>query len=395
MFRKTALAVASLLLVVGVLVSCATPTPQIIEREVTKEVIKEVTQVVTQIVKETIKETVIVEGTPVVQEKEVTKVVEVEKVVTPTPTPPIAARVDELRVGFRGRWVPGFNTFSGAIWNAQGDIEPYFYMSLGIVNDQTEIIPWLAEGWEIADDCKSMTIHLHNQATWSDGKPLTTEDVKFFLELASHPEIKKRNWGLKGEMAYRDGDADGIEGIEILDDHNFILRWDEGLAKCFVDATQMHNMLITPKHIFEDIPIENLLSGDYDEALNPTVFSGPFHLGEYEQNVYFEAVAAENWWGESIFGPPKVGKIVAITGGDFLPMLIAGEIDVVRNIPVTEIDTTKAYPHLQVITTESLGMMRMQFNMRPERKLPDKIRWAIDYATDREAISQVYARRLR
>jgi peptide/nickel transport system substrate-binding protein len=29
--------------------------------------------------------------------------------------------------------------------------------------------------------------------------------------------------------------------------------------------------------------------------------------------------------------------------------------------------------------------------MRPERKLPDKIRWAIDYATDRAAISQVYA----
>jgi multiple sugar transport system substrate-binding protein len=46
-----------------------------------------VEKVVTQVVQETVKETVIVEGTPKVIEKEVTKVVEVEKVVAPTPVP--------------------------------------------------------------------------------------------------------------------------------------------------------------------------------------------------------------------------------------------------------------------------------------------------------------------
>ncbi len=70
--RKTLLASVSLLTVLAVLVGCAAPTPEVIEREV----------IVTQIVEET----VLVEGTPQVVEVEVTKIVQetVEKVVTAT-----------------------------------------------------------------------------------------------------------------------------------------------------------------------------------------------------------------------------------------------------------------------------------------------------------------------
>jgi len=67
----------SLIMVTAMLAACATPTPEVVEKVVEK--------VVTQVVKETVKETVIVEGTPQIVEKEVTKVIEVEKVVTATP----------------------------------------------------------------------------------------------------------------------------------------------------------------------------------------------------------------------------------------------------------------------------------------------------------------------
>ena len=111
----TSLTVAGLVALALLAGACATPTPQVIEKEVVvekevpvtveiekevmveKKVIEtvEVEKVVTQVIKETIKETVVVEGTPQVVEKEVTRVIEVEKevevpvTVAPEPKEPV------------------------------------------------------------------------------------------------------------------------------------------------------------------------------------------------------------------------------------------------------------------------------------------------------------------
>ena len=63
----------ALVTVLGLLAGCAQPTPQVIEQTV----------VVKEVVTEVVKETVVVEGAPQIAEQEVTKIVEVEKVVTP------------------------------------------------------------------------------------------------------------------------------------------------------------------------------------------------------------------------------------------------------------------------------------------------------------------------
>ena len=76
--KRTMLALAAITILA--LAACR-PQTVIVERQV------KVTQIVTQVVKEMVKETVVVAGTPKVVEKEVTKVVEVEKMVTPTPDP--------------------------------------------------------------------------------------------------------------------------------------------------------------------------------------------------------------------------------------------------------------------------------------------------------------------
>jgi len=79
MLHNKWLRLLSLVMVLGILGGCATPTPEVVKETVVVE------KVVTQVVKETVKETVVVEGTPQVVEKEVTKIV--EKVVTPPPAP--------------------------------------------------------------------------------------------------------------------------------------------------------------------------------------------------------------------------------------------------------------------------------------------------------------------
>jgi peptide/nickel transport system substrate-binding protein len=48
--------------------------------------------------------------------------------------------------------------------------------------DWSEILPNLAESYEMSDDARSFTFTLRKGLRWSDGEPLTTEDVRFFVE---------------------------------------------------------------------------------------------------------------------------------------------------------------------------------------------------------------------
>lgn len=89
MFKKNSLYLFLAIIVMAsmVLAACSTPTPEVIEKEVTK-VVKE-----TVIQKEIVKETVIIEGTPQVIEKEVTKIIEIEKEVTVAPGEDLLGKV--------------------------------------------------------------------------------------------------------------------------------------------------------------------------------------------------------------------------------------------------------------------------------------------------------------
>ncbi len=58
--------------------------------------------------------------------------------------------------------------------------------------DYTEVIPNLAESWEVSDDGTEFTFHLRPGIKWSDGTPFTADDIMFFVEdLLNHEEFYK------------------------------------------------------------------------------------------------------------------------------------------------------------------------------------------------------------
>jgi peptide/nickel transport system substrate-binding protein len=291
-----------------------------------------------------------------------------------------------IRVGFRSNWAQGFNIFPYPTYKAQGDIEPYFYMSLLLHNRDFEAVPWLARDWELTENCDSATFYLYEDATWSDGTPLTSADVKYTFEMLSHPVVMNRGYQWVGEQAYKSGEADEIVGIVIVDEHT--IRFDHVVGNCTPHHEEYGPRVgIVPKHIFEKFPLETLITGENPEAMNPTVVSGPFRLGDMETDVFFEAVAVDDWWGAKYFGEPKVDKIIAVTMEHEaqLPALVAGDLDVTQYLQPSDIAGLEGNPDLKILVDQSLSMLGVQFNRRPE-SLPDKIRWAMEYATDRDAI---------
>ncbi len=199
----------SVLAIVGLLAACA---PQTV-------IVKETVEV-EKVVKETVKETVVVAGTPQVVEKEVTKIV--EKVVaasaTPAPTaapldkesPMLAALVKSGKLPPLGQRLPekplvvkdGVLAYEKAIPDlalgkyggtmktgrqAGGlDVEA-FYTNVEPVVTGPDISTQglyanVFESYEVSPDNKVFTFILRKGLKWSDGQPVTTEDVRFMIE---------------------------------------------------------------------------------------------------------------------------------------------------------------------------------------------------------------------
>ncbi|WP_332863218.1 ABC transporter substrate-binding protein [Pannus brasiliensis] len=150
--------------------------------------------------------------------------------------------------------------------------------------------PRLAESWEISDDKLSIIFTLREGLKWSDGKPLTADDVVFsFNDLYLNPDIPNNS-----KDGFRIGKKGVFPTVKKLDDRRVEFRIPEPYAP-FLDSL---GVSILPKHVLEksvrkkgkDGKLEFLSVWGIDTPPEEIVFSGPYKLKEYitGQRIIFE-----------------------------------------------------------------------------------------------------------
>ena len=283
--RKRATLLASVLVIVAVLAGCATPAPQIV------------------------KETVVV---PVERTVVVKETVEVPVEVIPTVAPGAALPRNETLYFNGQQWGPvvGWNPYSTANNNAMAIANdqdsarvimfetPYLYNML-----DGKSYPLLADGdytWN--DDRTEITFKLKKAAHWSDGTPVTAEDVAYTC--ASH---------IKYNTSIGAGYKDYIETITAVDPQTVVVKakLDENgkavnpllvaayLSKCYVIQKAWTQKL------------EERAGGDATKFLADTaedvVYSGPYH-GFFWDDTKVVYIRDDNYWGQD---PSMWGKLPA------------------------------------------------------------------------------------
>lgn len=374
-------------LVTVLIASCATPTPEVIE--------KVVTQVVTQIVKETVKETVIVAGTPQVVEKEVTKIVEkevtkvvketvvvekeVEKIVEVTPIP------EKGRIFRVGMW-SGPQTFNPYITTDGYSATVFEYAGYGQLfrPDYDGVpTPYLAESYEVSEDGSEYTIHLRENAVWSDGTPVTAQDVEMSYRLHGHPDVASimagRYKNIKGMAAYNAGEAEDVEGLQIIDDKTIKFVLEEPNAP-FIDSL---NYFVLPSHILGDVPPAELETHPYFQA--PTVGCGAYKFVRYEPDQFIEFEANKDFF----LGAPKIKRLILRIGTQdvLLAQLQKDELDIV-NVPPGEIERVKALYDVSFVSVPGAGAQVLHANLQKPYFQDKRIRQAMAYALPREEMIQ-------
>ncbi|WP_062214505.1 ABC transporter substrate-binding protein [Streptomyces sp. NBRC 109706] len=130
-----------------------------------------------------------------------------------------------------------------------------------------DIVPWLAESWDISEDGTSYTFRLRTDVTFSDGTPLDAEAVKTSFDRLTSEETASRSYA--GNFPYA--------GAEALDDHTVRIDLSEPHAPFLQIAASPGGAILSPAAAAHDV--ETLCGGG--ELL---VGSGPFVVADYAPN---------------------------------------------------------------------------------------------------------------
>jgi len=160
-------------------------------------------------------------------------------------------------------------------------VQSFLFDSLAARHPQTgDWEPRTAEKWEASKDNKVYTFFLRKNATWSDGKPVTAEDVKFSLDAIRNPAYKAVHM-----QAY----YEGIDRVEVVDTHTvkFFLK-----DTYFQNFISMVGMTIIPKHVYGDLEKSKKMS-------RTALGSGPYKLDKFERGQRIVLKRRSDWYGHS------------------------------------------------------------------------------------------------
>jgi peptide/nickel transport system substrate-binding protein len=257
----------------------------------------------------------------------------------PLPADTMSMAVDEVgRYG--GRFVAGSTsspkTFNSIMANetSSNEIVQALFVSLTDIDYRTqEDIPLLAKSWEFSDGGRTVTFHMRRGVCFSDGHPITSEDVKFCFDVVMDSTL---------HPSMQDGLIMPVNGKPVAYTYSAPDSYTFVVTAPAVDAlmlSHVSNIRVLPKHVLEPKFKAGLFASSYSTATAPesVVTSGPWRLKSYLENQQTVLTRNPYWFGVDPQGKrlPYLDEVVFKVAKDqdvAAQMFHAGELDGLDNV---------------------------------------------------------------
>ena len=252
---------------------------------------------------------------------------------------------------------------SGNVYTADKIFE-----TLYITDPQGKLQPWLAESYEVSADGMTYTFKLRQGVTFSDGKPMTADDVVFSIDRA---RLSKT-----GSMSFLDA---AIESISAVDTGTVAFKLTQPWAP-FVSDISLYANAIVPKDLGGVAPKEFFA--------NP-IGTGPFTLKSWaQQGAEITLAKNPNYWQS---GKPYVDEVVfkvILDDNQRILQLQSGQVQIVDTVPPSQYQSLKTGGTVQANAFPAWSSDMFFFNEKKPQFADRNVRRAIAYATDTKQIAQ-------
>lgn len=266
--------------------------------------------------------------------------------------------------------------FNPLIGNSRTDswVTGLMYPRLLHINEQGAKEPALAVDWGWVDEVTGYW-EIRDDMTWSDGEPVTAEDVAFTLNATKEDQPSGT---LVGQLGY-------LDRAEAVSDTRVEVHLTEPDSS-FVEGVGFWANIV-PQHVFGSVPSVAEFANDSD-----WVSAGPYVLTEVQRGQDYVLEAVENYPLVEA-GRPGPDEIVFRVYPDVNTEILAlqnGDIDLIANaLPPAQVAELQDADGITVEEIPGLGYAHMLYNMDREPLDDVLVRQALAHAVDYEAIREV------
>lgn len=257
------------------------------------------------------------------------------------------------------------------------------FEGLTSLNEKDEPVPGVAESWDVSPDKTKYTFHLRKDAKWSDGKPVTAGDFAYAWRRALDPgtaaEYCYQLFYIKNAPEFNEGKAKAEDlGIKVVDDYTLEVELSAP-TPYFLNLTAFPTLFPVRRDIIEQY-------GD-QWALKPETYigNGPFKMTEWQSKDHMKLVKNENYWDKDRVKIDGIIETFIAESSTMLAGYEAGELDVIDDVPLNEIDNLKKTGEFHMF--KQLGTYYYCFNVTKPPFDNPKVRKAFALAIDREDIT--------
>ncbi len=262
------------------------------------------------------------------------------------------------------------------------------FLPLVELDGELNFQPMLADS-VTTEDNRNFVVHIDENAVWSDGTPVTAEDVEFtFLKLASpviaNPTLMLYAFEGVNDDGFVEEGAESVEGVKVLDEKTVQFTTKYPIALTTFENTYAFYLHTLPKHILGQYSDAELMTLDWFN--HPDVVSGPYMVTSYDVDHFISYTANGQYWK----GAPKIGKLNfnILDSSQIYAGLQSGEIDLTHHtmtaIPQEDYENIEALENIDVVYGSPVTNQSVFIQTE---NIPDtRVRQALVYAIDRNQI---------
>jgi len=254
----------------------------------------------------------------------------------------------------------------------------------GVLHSGIADLPTPQNGY-ISSDLMTLTVHLHSGLKWSDGSPITADDVAFSFNLYGNPDFAN-TFGFPTTAA---DDPIGFGGATKVDDSTVKLAFKHPfVASISILADGVGS--VVPMKVFQSVKVADIAKSP--ENFKPSVTSGPFKVSERVQGDHLTLVPNPNYYQP---GKPYLGQLtykIITDQSTILTALQAGTITESWFLDVTKLDSYKAIQGYTTATDANpAGYEVLVFNLTNPILSDINVRKALTMSFDTsQLITQLY-----